>query len=525
MAKAGVFGVSGEKVHAGVEKRASFEFLPSFPSPQKELEKKHQLSLTSLQLRDHLHHQLREGHGLGQRARHVGQQLRDHLGVRLRLELLAPGPQEVAQRVVVGDDAVVDHGELAGRARDVGVRVGRARRSVRGPACVRDARVRRQLPAEVESLGLGLLGGERDEGVDLARGLEDRRRGPKRGRGIGVRGRGGGEGRGGAPGRRAERRDVAAAALEPRRQRHDGRVRSGVTPGARRRARRRLRGKGRDRDVGPVAVDGDARGVVPPVLEPAQAREEQVEHLAARARDLVVVVAEDAAHLVRVTRVRDLLCEGAPPRGKEGRREVGRAGEERSESRCSMASSRRSRFFFRNRGGSSSKRGVSSARFRAFPVSSSRSNARERNGTTQPRRRARKWVGKRDERRNARRLAFDRKRKSTERDEGQSKEERSEREQKKELMASFFTLSLSLFLSSGGEGERRIRSIAALAHARFFSSLIGSLYLVAQRSPKGERERKRAMNDGNGDDDFVPSSSFSGPRPGFYFSSGERGVG
>jgi len=92
-------------------------------------------------------------------------------------------------------------------------------------------------------------------------------------------------------------------------------------------------------------------------------------------------------------------------------------------------------------------------------------------------------------------------------------------------MASFFTLSLSLFLSSGGEGERRIRSIAALAHARFFSSLIGSLYLVAQRSPKGERERKRAMNDGNGDDDFVPSSSFSGPRPGFYFSRGERGVG
>lgn len=32
------------------------------------------------------------------------------------------------------------------------------------------------------------------------------------------------------------------------------------------------------------------------------------------------------------------------------------------------------------------------------------------------------------------------------------------------------------------------------------------------------------MNNG-GDDDFVPSSSFSGPRQGFYFSRGVRGVG
>ena len=31
--------------------------------------------------------------------------------------------------------------------------------------------------------------------------------------------------------------------------------------------------------------------------------------------------------------------------------------------------------------------------------------------------------------------------------------------------------------------------------------------------------------DGDGGDDFVPSSSFSGPRPGFYFSRGDRGVG
>ena len=151
--------------------------------------------------------------------------------------------------------------------------------------------------------------------------------------------------------------------------------------------------------------------------------------------------------------------------------------------------------FFRIRGGSSSKRGVSSARFRAFPVSSSRSNARERNGTTQPRRRARNWVGKRDERRNARRLAFDRKRKrkSTERDEGQREEEKSERERKKELMASFFTLlslSLSLFFSLQ-EKARGAFARSLLSHTRASSPRASALSISLLKGAQREREKER----------------------------------
>lgn len=66
-----------------------------------------------------------------------------------------------------------------------------------------------------------------------------------------------------------------------------------VVPGTREQRRDR-----RHNRLGAVSVDGDSRRVIAPVLESPQAREEQVENLSAGTRDLVVVVAEDAAHFV-----------------------------------------------------------------------------------------------------------------------------------------------------------------------------------------------------------------------------------
>ena len=330
---------------------------------------------------------------------------------------------------MVGDDAVVDDGELARGPGDVRVRVGGGGGAVRRPASVGDAGVRRELPVEVEARRFGFRGGEGDEGVDFARGLEDRRRGPEgcRARGAGLQGRccrgrrvvrSGGSGQARGSGRRAQGRDVPAAALEPRGQGRDRRVRPGVVPrGA------PCRGRGdhasHRHDLGPVAVDGDARGVVAAVLEAAQASEEQVEDLAARARDLVIVVAEDAAHRCFFARSfgwavrrRSLPSLGAGRGGKKKRERVW-SGAEMNQVLDGFLVERffrsRSFFFFEIRGDAAARRFLALV-FGAFPVSSSRSNAWEAKGTSGPRYRARERVGKREGRRNARRRVRSKKR-------------------------------------------------------------------------------------------------------------------
>ena len=65
-------------------------------------------------------------------------QMREHLGVRLRLEHMALHLEHLSQGAVVLDDAVVHDRDRAG-AVGVRMRVAFGRRAVRGPARVRDA--------------------------------------------------------------------------------------------------------------------------------------------------------------------------------------------------------------------------------------------------------------------------------------------------------------------------------------------------------------------------------------------------
>jgi hypothetical protein len=83
-------------------------------------------------------------------------EVRDHLGVGLAREHVAGRLEFGAQFLVVLDDAVVDDGDLV--AREVRMRVVRARRAVRGPARVRDA------GQAVEVVGLDLGREVRDAG-------------------------------------------------------------------------------------------------------------------------------------------------------------------------------------------------------------------------------------------------------------------------------------------------------------------------------------------------------------------------
>ncbi len=95
--------------------------------------------------------ELRDGrlHGAQQVAAPGGvpvrvDEMRDHLGVGLRDELVAAGLQLVAQLLEVLDDAVVHHRDFA--AGSVRVRVVLGRCAVRRPARVRDARGAGQRP-------------------------------------------------------------------------------------------------------------------------------------------------------------------------------------------------------------------------------------------------------------------------------------------------------------------------------------------------------------------------------------------
>lgn len=75
----------------------------------------------------------------------VVDELRDHLGVCLRLEVVSLRLQEALDVLVVGDDAVVDDDERVVLVGALRMRVRLARRAVSGPARVRDADVRLQL--------------------------------------------------------------------------------------------------------------------------------------------------------------------------------------------------------------------------------------------------------------------------------------------------------------------------------------------------------------------------------------------
>ncbi len=79
-------------------------------------------------------------HGLEQTAARgvmAVHEVRDDLGIGLRLEDVAVRAQRLAHLLVVLDDAVVDHRD--GLARDVRMRVGFGHAAVRGPARVPDA--------------------------------------------------------------------------------------------------------------------------------------------------------------------------------------------------------------------------------------------------------------------------------------------------------------------------------------------------------------------------------------------------
>ena len=92
------------------------------------------------------------------------------------------------------------------------------------------------------------------------------------------------------------------------------------------------------------------------------------------------------------------------------------------------------------------------------------------------------------------------------------------------LSLSFALLRLSLSLI---HEKVEAHSLDPCTHALFFSSS-HQLSCCAKRQKEKEKEKERAttMNGGgDGDDEFAPSSSFAGPRPGFYFGSGSRGVG
>jgi len=198
--------------------------------------------------------------------------------------------QPRAQRRVVGDDAVVHDHELVRVVARVRVRVHRRRRAVRRPARVRDADVRRVALPRVDA-PLGEVG-LRDllQAVDLPLGLEDdgaaARAEGGRGGGAGARGRVRvGRARGGAAARGEEggrgRRGAAAAAAAAVAGRGAG---VAVLRAARR------------EQAALDDVDAKAGRVVAAVLEAAQALEEDVEDALEVLPDVVVVVAEDAAH-------------------------------------------------------------------------------------------------------------------------------------------------------------------------------------------------------------------------------------
>ena len=84
-------------------------------------------------------------------------EMADHFGVGLALELATFGDQLVAERLEILDDPVVDQRD---RPDDVRMRIADRRRAVRRPACVRDAdaavqRLRLELAREIVELALG----------------------------------------------------------------------------------------------------------------------------------------------------------------------------------------------------------------------------------------------------------------------------------------------------------------------------------------------------------------------------------
>ena len=103
----------------------------------------------------------RRGHELLGAGRRRGEalleQVRHHLGIRLRAEPMTGSHEWLAELAVVGDDAVVDEREPA-RAVQVRVSVGLGHASMRGPAGVADAdgaggQVRRRVTDLAGTLG------------------------------------------------------------------------------------------------------------------------------------------------------------------------------------------------------------------------------------------------------------------------------------------------------------------------------------------------------------------------------------